>query len=216
MNIISSLIDFILHIDDYLVTIVKDYGTMTYAILFLIVFVETGLVIMPFLPGDSLLFAAAALAPQGALNIWLLFIVCVIAAVLGDTVNYHIGKAAGLGVTNHRTFGRFIKTEHLEKATTFFNKYGGKTIVMARFMPFIRTFIPFVAGASRMHYSYFILYNIIGAVVWVAVCLGLGYFFGNLPVVKNNFEVVLILIIVVSVLPAVISGIRGLMAGRQK
>lgn len=209
MNIISQLMDFILHIDEHLVNIVKDYGTLTYGILFLIVFIETGLVIMPFLPGDSMLFAAATLAPQGALNIWILFIVCALAAIIGDTLNYHIGKFVGLGVSNHPTFGRFIKKEHLDKATHFFNKYGGKTIVMARFMPFIRTFIPFVAGASRMHYSYFILYNIIGAVLWVGICLGLGYFFGNIPVVKNNFEIVLILIILVSVLPAVISGIKA-------
>ncbi|TDM11856.1 VTT domain-containing protein [Macrococcus lamae] len=215
MNVISALIDFILHIDEHLINIVKDYGTLTYAILFLIIFVETGLVIMPFLPGDSLLFASAALAPQGALNIWLLFLVCTVAAVLGDTVNYHIGKAAGLGVTKHRTFGRFIKTEHLDKATDFFNKYGGKTIIMARFMPFIRTFIPFVAGASRMNYRYFIIFNIIGAVLWVGICLGLGYFFGNIPIVKDNFEIVLILIILVSVLPALVSGIRGLLNARK-
>ncbi|TDM04134.1 VTT domain-containing protein [Macrococcus carouselicus] len=215
MNIISQLMDFILHIDEHLIHIVSQYGTLTYGILFLIIFVETGLVIMPFLPGDSLLFAAAALAPQGALNIWILFSVCFIAAVIGDTLNYHIGKLVGLGVSNHPTFGRFIKEEHLLKATNFFNKYGGKTIVMARFMPFIRTFIPFVAGASRMHYTYFILYNIIGAFLWVAICLGLGYFFGNIPAVKDNFEIVLILIIVVSVLPAVISAIKGWKASRK-
>ena len=216
MNLLATLIDFILHIDEHLINIVKDYGTTTYAILFLIIFVETGLVIMPFLPGDSLLFAAGALAPQGALNIWLLFIVCAVAAVIGDTVNYHIGKVTGLGVTNHQTFGRLIKTEHLAKATDFFNQYGGKTIVFARFMPFIRTFIPFVAGASRMNYSYFIIYNIIGAVLWVAICLGLGYFFGNIPIVKDNFEIVLIVIILVSILPAVISGLKGLTDRRKK
>lgn len=209
MNIISQLLDFILHIDEHLVNIVKDYGTLTYGILFLIIFIETGLVIMPFLPGDSMLFAAATLAPQGALNIWILFIVCVLAAVIGDTVNYHIGKFIGLGIVNHPKLGRFIKEEHMIKATNFFNKYGGKTIVIARFMPFIRTFIPFVAGASRMRYSYFILYNIIGGALWVAICLGLGYFFGNIPVVKNNFEIVLIVIILVSVLPAVISAFNA-------
>lgn len=215
MSLISQLIDFILHIDEHLVNIVKEYGTLTYAILFLIVFVETGLVIMPFLPGDSLLFAAATLAPQGALNIWILFIVCTIAAIIGDTVNYHIGKYIGLGIANHPKLGRFIKEEHLNKATYFFNKYGGKTIVIARFMPFIRTFIPFVAGASRMNYKYFITYNVVGALVWVGICLSLGYFFGNIPIVKNNFEIVLILIIFVSILPGIIGVING-MRGRNK
>ncbi|GGA96181.1 cytochrome O ubiquinol oxidase [Macrococcus hajekii] len=215
MNLISQLIDFILHIDEHLIHLVSQYGTLTYGILFLIIFVETGLVMMPFLPGDSMLFAAAALAPQGALNIWILFVVCFVAAVIGDTLNYHIGKAVGLGVTKHPKFGRFIKEEHMIKATHFFNKYGGKTIVMARFMPFIRTFIPFVAGASRMHYSYFILYNIIGAFLWVAICLGLGYFFGNIPVVKDNFEIVLILIILVSVLPAIFSAFKAWRENRR-
>ncbi|MCU7556494.1 DedA family protein [Macrococcus capreoli] len=215
MNIITQLLDFILHIDEHLVNIVKDYGVLTYAILFGIVFVETGLVIMPFLPGDSILFAAGALAPQGALNIWFLFILLSIAAIVGDTLNYHIGKWIGFGIVNHPKLGRMIKQEHLTKAEHFFNKYGGKTIVLARFMPFIRTFIPFVAGASSMKYSYFILYNIIGAVAWVGICLAGGYFFGNIPVVKNNFEIVLILIILVSVLPAVFSVIQNMRKNKK-
>ncbi|WP_313018678.1 VTT domain-containing protein [Macrococcoides bohemicum] len=210
MSILTQLMDFILHIDEHLVNIVKDYGTLTYAILFGIVFVETGLVIMPFLPGDSMLFAAGALAPQGAINIWFLFILLSLAAIIGDTLNYHIGKWVGYGIVNHPKIGRLIKQDHMLKAENFFNTYGGKTIVIARFMPFIRTFIPFVAGASSMKYNYFILYNIIGAVAWVGICLAGGYFFGNIPVVKNNFEIVLILIILVSILPAVISVIKNL------
>ncbi|WP_414046868.1 VTT domain-containing protein [Macrococcus equi] len=206
MSILSQLIDFILHIDEHLVNIVKEYGGLTYAILFGIVFVETGLVIMPFLPGDSMLFAAGALAPQGALNIWFLFILLSLAAIIGDTLNYHIGKWIGYGIVNHPKLGRMIKQEHLLKAENFFNKYGGKTILLARFMPFIRTFIPFVAGASSMRYSYFILYNVIGAIAWVGICLAGGYFFGNIPIVKNNFEIVLIVII----LPALISVIQNM------
>lgn len=210
MSILSQLLDFILHIDEHLVNIVRDYGGLTYAILFAIIFVETGLVIMPFLPGDSMLFAAGALAPQGALNIWLLFILLSLAAIIGDTLNYHIGKWVGYGIVNHPKIGRFIKQDHMLKAEAFFNKYGGKTILLARFMPLIRTFIPFVAGASNMKYSYFILYNVIGAVAWVGICLAGGYFFGNIPFVKNNFEIVLIVIILVSILPAVIGVINNL------
>lgn len=215
MSIISQLMDFILHIDQHLVNIVKDYGTLTYAILFAIVFIETGLVVMPFLPGDSMLFAAAALAPQGALNIWVLFITLSIAAILGDTVNYHIGKAVGLGVSNHPKFGKYIKKEHLDKAEHFFNKYGGKTIVIARFMPFIRTFIPFVAGASKMRYSYFITYNVVGAILWVGICLAGGFFFGNIPFVKKHFEIVLILIILISALPAIIGVIKPMLTKKK-
>ncbi|TDM05208.1 VTT domain-containing protein [Macrococcus lamae] len=209
MSLITHIIDFMLHIDQYLIDIVKHYGTLTYGILFLMIFMETGFVVTPFLPGDSLLFAAAALAPQHALNIWLLFIVCTAGAIIGDTVNYHIGRAAGTGITRSPRVGRFVKEEHMTKATEFFNRYGGKTIIMARFMPMIRTFIPFVAGASHMKYRDFITYNIIGAAVWVAVCLCFGFFFGNIKIVKDNFEIVLILIIVISLLPAVISGINA-------
>lgn len=215
MSFISQLMDFILHIDEHLVNIVKEYGTLTYAILFSIVFVETGLVIMPFLPGDSMLFAAGALAPQGALNIWILFIVLFAAAVIGDTVNYHIGKFLGLGVYNHPKLGKFIKKDHLDKAEDFFNTHGGKTIAIARFMPFIRTFIPFVAGASKMRYGYFITYNIVGAILWVGICLFAGFFFGNIKIVKDNFEIVLILIILVSVLPAVFSFLQSYFVRRK-
>ncbi|MEH7384816.1 VTT domain-containing protein, partial [Bacillus sp. JJ1521] len=177
--------------------------------LFLIVFVETGIVIFPFLPGDSLLFASGALAAMGAFNIVLLFIIFFIAAVLGDTVNYHIGKKVGTTLSQTSLMGRLINQEKMMKAEGFFNRHGGKTIVIARFMPFIRTFIPFVAGASRMNYRYFLIYNVAGAALWVGICTILGYFFGNIPLVKDNFSTVLLAIIFISVLPAIIGVIRG-------
>ncbi|WP_332648605.1 DedA family protein [Lysinibacillus sp. 54212] len=209
MSIIQGLIDFILHIDEHLVEIIGRFGAWSYGILFAIVFVETGIVIMPFLPGDSLLFAAGTLAALGAFNIYTLLIVFFIAAVIGDTVNYHIGKKVGMAIPPQSFLGRVVNKERMETAQAFFNKHGGKTIVIARFMPFIRTFIPFVAGASRMNYKYFIFYNVVGAFLWVMSCTLAGYFFGNIPIVKNNFSTVLILIIVISVLPAIIGAIRA-------
>lgn len=164
MSVIYGLIDFILHIDQHLVTIIDQFGIWTYVILFLIVFIETGLVIFPFLPGDSLLFAASALAalPAIHLNIWILIAVFAAAAIIGDTVNYEIGKKVGLSIPEDSFLGKVLNKEKMEKAEAFFNKHGGKTILIARFMPFIRTFAPFIAGASRMHYGYFIRYNFIG------------------------------------------------------
>ena len=209
MSIIYGLIDFILHIDDHLVEIIRDFGNWSYAILFGIIFVETGIVIMPFLPGDSLLFASGTLSALGAFNLPLLLIVFFVAAVLGDTANYHIGHKIGTSIPEGGLIGRFINRERLEIAQRFFNKHGGKTIVIARFMPFIRTFIPFVAGASKMHYSYFLLYNVIGAFLWVMSCTLLGYFFGNIPVIKENFSTVLIIIVFISVLPAVITALKS-------
>lgn len=209
MSIIYGLIDFILHIDDHLVEIIQQFGNWSYGILFGIVFVETGVVIMPFLPGDSLLFASGTLAALGAFNLYTLLILFFAAAVIGDTVNYHIGHKVGTSIPEKSFVGRFINRERLEIAQRFFNKHGGKTIVIARFMPFIRTFIPFVAGASRMHYSYFLLYNVIGAFLWVMSCTLLGYFFGNIPVIKDNFSTVLIIIILISVLPAIIAAIKS-------
>ena len=209
MSIIYGLIDFILHIDDHLVEIIRDFGNWSYAILFGIIFVETGIVIMPFLPGDSLLFASGTLSALGAFNLPLLLIVFFVAAVLGDTANYHIGHKIGTSIPEGGLIGRFINRERLEIAQRFFNKHGGKTIVIARFMPFIRTFIPFVAGASKMHYSYFLLYNVIGAFLWVMSCTLLGYFFGNIPIIKENFSTVLLLIIFISVLPAVITALKS-------
>ena len=204
MDIVMALVDFILHIDEHLVDIIQDFGAWAYGIVFGIVFVETGLVIFPFLPGDSLLFASGALAAQGAFALPILLIGYFAAAVIGDTVNYHIGKKVGTSIPPNSFLGRVVSQERMDAAQAFFNKHGGKTIVIARFMPFIRTFIPFVAGASRMNYGYFLLYNVIGAFAWVFSCTLLGYFFGNIPVIKDNFSTVLILIIIISVLPAVV------------
>lgn len=209
MSIIQGLIDFILHIDEHLVDIIQQFGAWSYGILFSIVFVETGLVIMPFLPGDSLLFASGTLAAIGAFNLYTLLVVFFVAAVLGDTLNYHIGQKVGTAIPEESFLGRVINRERMEMAQNFFNKHGGKTIVIARFMPFIRTFIPFVAGASSMNYKYFIYYNVVGAFLWVMSCTLLGYFFGNIPIIKDNFSTVLILIIVISVLPAIISAVRA-------
>lgn len=209
MTIIQSLINFILHIDQHLVEIIQNFGVWSYAILFLIVFVETGLVIFPFLPGDSLLFASGALAAMDAFNIVLLLIVFFIAAVIGDTVNYHIGKKVGMTIKPGSFMGKIINQDKMNKAEDFFNRHGGKTIVIARFMPFIRTFVPFVAGASRMNYRYFLIYNIVGAVLWVGICTIAGYFFGNIPIVKDNFSTVLLLIIFLSVLPAIIGIVKS-------
>ena len=164
---------------------------------------------MPFLPGDSLLFASGTLAALGAFNLPLLLFVFFAAAVIGDTANYHIGHKIGTSIPESGLIGRFINRERLEIAQRFFNKHGGKTIVIARFMPFIRTFIPFVAGASKMHYSYFLLYNVIGAFLWVMSCTLLGYFFGNIPIIKENFSTVLIIIVFISVLPAVITALKS-------
>ncbi|MBC2175363.1 DedA family protein [Listeria booriae] len=211
MEIIKALISFIIHIDQHLVEIINTFGIWTYVIIFLIVFIETGLVIFPFLPGDSLLFAAGALAvlPGSDLNIFILLIVLWVAAVLGDTVNYHIGKKIGTSIPQDSWLGKVINQEKMDKAEAFFNKHGGKTIFIARFMPFIRTFAPFVAGASRMNYRYFLNYNILGATVWVLLCTLAGYFFGNIPIVKENFSLVVLGIIFVSILPMIFSFIKS-------
>lgn len=207
MDIILHMIDFILHIDLHLAEFLKDYGMWIYGILFLIIFVETGLVVMPFLPGDSLLFAAGALAAfTGALNPALLIGLLFIAAVLGDTLNYHIGKYIGPKV--FEIDSKWINKQHLIKTQNFFAKHGGKTIIFARFIPFARTFAPFVAGAGSMNYKYFISYNIIGGFCWIASFTLLGYFFGNQPVIKENFTYVIFGIIIFSVLPMVIGFIR--------
>lgn len=207
--LIEQMISFILHIDQHLVEIIKDFGNWTYVVLFTIVFVETGLVIFPFLPGDSLLFAAGALAALGALNLPLLIAVFFVAAVIGDTVNYEIGKKVGTTIRPDTFMGKMINQEKMQKAQDFFNKHGGKTIVIARFMPFIRTFIPFVAGASRMNYKYFLMYNVIGAALWVLACTLIGYLFGNIPIIKDNFSKVIILIIVISVIPVIVGYFKG-------
>ena len=209
MEIIHSIIDFILHIDQHLVEIVSNYKTWTYLILFLIIFAETGLVVTPFLPGDSLLFAAGAIIakPESGLNIFLMSGILIVAAFLGDLVNYHIGDYVGPRAFSGKV--RFLKKEYLEKTQAFYNKYGGKTIIYARFVPIVRTFAPFVAGVGTMTYGRFASYNIIGGVIWVVSFLFLGYFFGGIPAIKNNFTFVIFAIIFLSLLPPVIELIRG-------
>ncbi len=201
-----ELIDFILHVDQHLLEFVRDYGTWVYAILFLIIFVETGLVVMPLLPGDSLLFAAGAIAATGAMDPVLLSILLFIAAVMGDSLNYQIGRYIGPRVFSMNL--RFIKRDHLLKTQSFFEKHGGKTIIFARFLPIIRTFAPFIAGVSHMQYSRFLIFNVIGGAAWILSFVWLGYFFGNLPVIKDNFTYVIFAIIGISMLPAVLEMLR--------
>ena len=199
MEVLLRLVDFILHIDVHLTAIVSQYGGWSYAILFLIIFCETGLVVTPFLPGDSLLFAAGALTAQGALDIVPLYVLLVVAAVAGDQLNYWIGSKVGIRAFDGRF--RFLKQSHLERTQQFFKRYGGKTIVIARFIPIVRTYAPFVAGAGGMEYSRFVVFNVAGAFFWITLFLLGGFFFGNLPVVEENFGLVVIAIIAVSVLP---------------
>jgi membrane-associated protein len=208
MELLTGLIDFILHIDAHLVTITSSYGVWTYVILFLIVFAETGLVVTPFLPGDSLLFAAGAICSLGTMDVNLLGLLLIVSAILGDGVNYAIGARVGPKVFN-RPSSKLLNVEHLRRANAFYEKHGGKTIVLARFMPIVRTFAPFVAGIGKMTYRQFLVYNVVGAVVWVVSFLALGYFFGNQPVVKKNFTMVIAAIIVISVIPAVVEMMRA-------
>lgn len=214
IDLVMHVVHFILKIDVHLVEITAQYGVWSYAILFLIVFAETGLVVTPFLPGDSLLFAAGALSALGTLNIWVMMALLFVAAVLGDAVNYHIGKAMGPKVLSGRY--RFLKKEYLDKTQAFYDKYGVKTIVIARFVPIVRTFAPFMAGVGNMNYGRFFTYNIIGAALWVLICCLAGYFFGNMPFVKKNFGLVVLGIIFVSVLPMAIEILRAKMASRQQ
>ena len=209
MELISQLIDYVLHVDEYLDTIIQNYQYWTYLILFFVIFMETGFVVTPFLPGDSLLFAAGALAarPGNPLNIWVLFFLLSGAAILGDTVNYWIGHYIG-----PRAFSgniRFLKKEYMDRTHAFFEKYGGKTIVLARFVPIVRTFAPFVAGVGAMTYGRFLTYNVVGGIAWVALFLFGGYFFGNIPFIQENFTFVVLAIIFISVLPAIIEFVRG-------
>jgi len=212
MDLLKQLLEFFLHLDKHLSEVIRDYGTWTYLILFLIIFCETGLVVTPFLPGDSLLFAAGTFAALGALSPWVLFAALSAAAILGDTVNYWIGKKIG-----PRAFSgtvRFLKQEHLRKTEAFYERHGRKTIIIARFVPIVRTFAPFVAGVGSMNYPVFLAYNVIGGVAWVGLCVFSGYFFGNIPIVKRNFSVVIIAIILISTLPILWEAWKARRAGR--
>ncbi|WP_027627905.1 DedA family protein [Ruminiclostridium cellobioparum] len=202
MDIIYTLLDFIINLDKHLTELINNFGGFTYVILFLIIFCETGLFMAPFLPGDSLIFVVGALSASGAMNIWLITGVLIAAAVIGDTVNYHIGKFLGPRIFKKQNV-RFLNRKHLDKAHEFYRKHGGKTVIMARFIPVIRTFAPFVAGMGSMSYGRFILYNITGGIAWVSICVASGYFFGNIPVVSENFTLVILAIIGISLLPVV-------------
>ena len=209
MDILHQIIDLFLHLDVYLQDIIQNYGVWVYAILFLVIFMEIGFVVTPFLPGDSLLFAAGTFAAIGSLNVWLVFGLLFFAAVLGDTINYAIGHYLGTWLLEKNI--RFLKPKHLEKTHRFFEKHGGKTIVIARFVPIVRTFAPFVAGIGAMMYKRFLAYNILGAFLWTALFIFSGYFFGNIPFVKNNFELVIVGIILISVIPMAYEAIRARM-----
>lgn len=207
MDMLLTFIDIFIHLDRHLIWLIQHFGVWVYLIVFLVVFCETGLVVTPLLPGDSLLFGLGALAAIGDLNVAWLFVLLSIAAIAGDTANYFIGQYIGPRVFHQET-SRFFKREYLERTHQFYEKYGGKTIVIARFMPIIRTFAPFVAGIGSMTYSKFVIYNVLGGIVWVAVFIFGGYYFGNLPVVKNNFTLVIMAIIIISVMPGVIEYFR--------
>jgi membrane-associated protein len=207
MDLLKTFVDLFLHLDTHLSQVIAEYGTWTYLILFLIVFCETGLVVTPFLPGDSLLFAAGTFAALGQLDLWVMILLLASAAVLGDTVNYWVGAAIG-----PRAFSgdlRFLKKEHLDRTRAFYEKHGGKTIILARFVPIVRTFAPFVAGVGTMSYRHFLLYNIAGAVLWVGLLVPAGYFFGNIPVVRENFTIVILAIVAISVMPMAVEALRG-------
>ena len=216
IDLIKKLLDFVLHIDVHLTEIIRDYGLWTYALLFLIIFAETGLVIMPLLPGDSLLFAAGALCalPESGLNVHLLAFLLFIAAVLGDSLNYWVGSKFGPAVFR-REDSIWLRKKHLQRAHVFFEKYGGRAIILARFVPIVRTFVPFVAGVGSMTYRRFLAFNFIGGLIWIYGFTYLGFFFGNLPLVKKNFGLVILAIIVVSVLPIAIEAYRAWRSQRR-
>lgn len=214
MEPIKFLIDLVLHLDEYLNVIITNYGVWTYGILFLIIFMETGFVVTPFLPGDSLLFAAGSFAALGSLNPVYLFVLLSIAAVLGDTINYSIGAYIG-----PRAFSgeiKYLKREHLDRTHEFYEKHGGKTIILARFIPIIRTFAPFVAGIGSMTYGRFIIFNVVGGITWVAIFTFGGYYFGNLPVVRNNFEIVIFAIIFISFIPPILEFFKARKEKKQR
>jgi membrane-associated protein len=206
MSTLRFLLDFFLHIDKHLLDLTQQYGVWTYALLFLVLFMETGFVVTPFLPGDSLLFAAGSLAALGAFNIWFLLIMCIVAAFLGDTVNYWIGHFLGEKLFEKENF--LLKKSYLKKAQDFYAKHGGFAIVLARFVPIVRTFAPFVAGMSKMKYPQFLAYNLVGGVAWVSLFLLAGNFFGNIPFVKHNFHYVMVVIVLISVVPILLETIQ--------
>jgi membrane-associated protein len=214
LDIILWFVDFVLHLDVHLGALIQQYGLLVYAILFLIIFAETGLVFAPILPGDSLLFAAGAFAAIGSLDIFALFILLATAAIIGDTVNYWIGHYLGRELIRRKS--RLVNKEYLDRTKKFYDKHGGITIVIARFVPIIRTFAPFLGGLGAMKYRKFILYNIIGGIAWVSLFLFAGFFFGNIPLVKDNFSVIIIAIIVISLVPAFFEFSRHLLASRRK
>ncbi|MCL4530576.1 MAG: DedA family protein [Chloroflexi bacterium] len=197
MNFVAFVIDVFLHLDTHLSAIITQYGTWTYGLMFFVIFMETGFVVTPFLPGDSLIFAAGTFAALGSLNVWVLFILLAAAAVLGDTANYWIGHYLGERAYNIK----WIKKEYLDRTHAFFEKHGGKTIFLARFVPIVRTFAPFVAGIGRMPYGYFFSYNVFGGITWVALFTFAGYFFGNIPFIRDHFSTVIIVIILISLVP---------------
>ena len=207
MELLKTLVDIFLHIDKHLSEIIQNYGLWTYLILFIIVFLETGLVVTPFLPGDSLLFAAGAFAALGAFDIVWLFAILSVAAIGGDTANYWIGAYIGPKIF-HKEKVRFLNKQYLDRTHQFYERYGGKTIIIARFVPIIRTFAPFVAGIGSMTYWKFISYNVIGGIAWILICTLAGYFFGNLPMVRENFSLVIFAIIIISILPGIIEFMR--------
>lgn len=221
----NTLIDFLLHLDSHLFQMILHYGPWIYAILFSFIFIETGFVVMPFLPGDSLLFAAGTfcagvendMGRTAQLSLWIILLTMVIAAVSGDSLNYFLGKRVGLRVLGWR-IGRkqLVKQKHIDQTRDFYDKHGAKTIILARFVPIVRTFAPFVAGIGEMHYGKFLRYNIIGGIAWVFLLVLVGYFFGNQDFVKNNFEIVILIIIAISLLPIMIEFIRNKMKARQK
>ena len=212
----KEFLDFIFHLQDHLNDFTRHYGILVYALLFTIVFCETGLVVTPFLPGDSLLFAVGAIAadPKSGLNLWIAALVLLVAAITGDTLNYWIGRRFGGWAV--RTFPRIIKQSHLDQTSQFFLKYGGKTIIIARFVPIVRTFAPFVAGSGRMDYKRFMYFNVIGAILWVGLILPAGWYFGNIPIVKKNFEVVVIGIIVFSLMPMIYEIVKAKLRSNKR
>lgn len=206
MEFISTAIDFFLHIDVHLNEIILQYGTLTYGILFFIIFAETGFVFTPFLPGDSLLFAAGTFAARGSFDVYVLAILLIVAAIAGDNINYWVGRK--LGIKLFERYNKLLKKEYLEKTQKFYVKHGGKTIILARFFPIIRTFSPFVAGLGKMEYSRFVMNDVAGGIIWISIFVFGGYFFGNIPIVQKNFSLVIVVIVVISVIPAISEFVR--------